>query len=330
MAWPPKLRRKWHPVAAVLVSALAGWALLALLMSEASLDRADKAASVISMLIGLGALVVAVVEVPRRLAAGEQAEPAGERPTVWKRPSVLLALGTMAVGLLLVVLVGVIGGGEPEATPPAAAPTTAAEPPSPSPAASGATPTKRERCASAVDASPAAAAASPSGTASSEVVRHDGPLVLSKGFNADLDSLCPDWDVTDLAGSRQDIGNDGTGLGRNIMSGTQIAVVQGKAPGTYAMCSANTDYVSETLGYDDLAVGDRYCVLTDAGRRSLLTVKRVDHDGDRTAVYVQVRTWAQKPPDEKTDYGPWILGGIILLVLFGGGAKKVSDAAKED
>ncbi|MFE9693128.1 hypothetical protein [Micromonospora sp. NPDC005806] len=325
MAWPPKLRWKWTPVAAVLVSALVGWALLALLMGEASLDRADKAASVISMLIGLGALVVAVVEVPRRLASGEQTEPEGERSTLFKRPSVLLALGTMAGGLLVVVLVGVAGEDEPQAALPTVAPTEIADPTSPSPVLPGTTPAKQERCAS-----PAADGASPSVTASTEVVRHDGPLVLSPGFYADLDSLCPDWDVTDGLGSRQDLGNDGTGLARSFTAGTQIAVVQSKAPATYAMCAANTDYVSETLRYQDLDKGNRYCAVTDTGRRSLLTVKQVEVAGNRTSVFLQVRTWAQKPPEEKTDYGPWILGGIILLVLFGGGAKKVSDAGKED
>lgn len=94
------------------------------------------------------------------------------------------------------------------------------------------------------------------------------------------------------------------------------------------MCAANTDYVSETLRYADLHTGNRYCVLTDAGRRSLLTVvKRVGGDRDRFSVQMQVRTWAEKRPSEETNYVPWAIGGIIVLVLLGGGAKKATSDA---
>ncbi|GAA4562112.1 hypothetical protein GCM10023176_02240 [Micromonospora coerulea] len=321
MAWPPKLPRKWNPVVAVAFSALVGWALLVVLMSDASLDRADKAASVIGMLVGLGALMVAVVELPRRGSAGGGTQTEDPRPPLFRRPSVVVALATMAVGLLVVIIIGLAGGGGSPAAPTTSVPSDTgldeAATTGP-PAATGTTAAPAEPCAS-----QAAVAASPSPGPSTELVRHDGTLLLSKGYYADLDSLCPDWNVTDLLGSRQDIGNDGTGLVRSLTAGTQIAVVESDAPATYAMCSANTDYVAEALRYADLRPGSRYCVLTDAGRRSLLTVKRVR----RNAVQVQVRTWAEKRPGEETNYVPWIIGGIIVLLLLGGGAKKATSDA---
>ncbi|MGW5016045.1 hypothetical protein ACWEOR_28835 [Micromonospora chalcea] len=327
MAWPPKPRWYRSPVIAVLTSALIGWILLAALMSDASLDRADKAASVISMLIGLGALIVAVIEIPRRLAARQQGESGSDGPEStdgadWrnrflKRPSVLIALGAMLVGLVVVLLFGLATGNSPSASAPTDAPTATVSPPSSTTATESPSPSPLERCASPVAGTESLA---PRASSALEEVRHEGPLVLSKGFHADLDSLCSDWDITDVSGSRQDITNDGKGLVRSFTAGTQIAVVQRSAPATYAMCAANTDYLSETLRYRDLAPGNRYCVVTDTGRRSLITVKGTT----RTTIQLDVKTWAHKPPGDDTDYGPWILGGIVLLVLLGGGAKKAS------
>lgn len=317
---------------AVLTSALIGWILLALLMSDASLDRADKAASVISMLVGLGALIVAVLEIPRRLAARQQGEsgPDGSETTdgadwpnrLLKRPSVLIALGAMLVGLMVVLLFGLATGNSPNTAAPTNAPSTTVSPPGSTTATKSPSPSPLERCAS-----PVAETESPTTSASStlEEVRHEGPLVLSKGFHADLDSLCPDWDVTDVLGSRQDITNDGKGLVRSFTAGTQIAIVPRSAPATYAMCAANTDYLSETLRYRDLASGNRYCVVTDTGRRSLITVKGTT----RTTIQLHVKTWTHKPPGDDTDYGPWILGAIVLLVLLGGGAKKASGNSQQ-
>ncbi|NES12867.1 MULTISPECIES: hypothetical protein [Micromonospora] len=323
MAWPPKLPWRTNPLAALVVGVLVGWILLAVLMSGASLDRADKAASVVGMLVGLGALVVTLMEMARRRSPGDAAEPAHPQPALLKRPSVLAAAATVGVGLLVVILVGLAGGGEPEAGGPTPGPTASA-PDSPTPGAvpesTGTASALLERCAS-----PAVAGASPTVSATTEMVRHDGLLILSRGYYADLDSLCPDWDVAELLGSTGgDIGNDGEGLVRNPTAGVQIAAVQKDAPATFAMCAANTDYISETLAYQALAVGDRYCVLTDDGRRSLLTVRRKLRDGDRVSLQVQVRTWVEKRDVEKTDYVPWIVGGIILLVLLGGGATKAA------
>lgn len=340
MAWPPKLPWKPNPLAALVVGVLAGWILLAVLMNGESLDRADKAAGVVGMLLALGGLVVTLMELVRRGSTGDTAEPAQPRPALLARRSVLAAAAAMGVGLLVVLLVGLGGGGEPEATgAPTPSPTSAA-PATSAPESTGPASAPAERCAPPVAAaSPAVAGASPTAAvaspavagapatagASAEPVRHDGLLVLSRGYYADLDSLCPDWDVAELLGSTGgDIGNDGEGLVRNPTAGVQIAAVQRDAPATYAMCAANTDYLSETLTYRDLRVGDRYCVLTDDGRRSLLTVRGKLGGGDRVSVQVQVRTWAERREGEKTDYGPWIVGGIILLVLLGGGARKAT------
>ncbi|MGW5671061.1 hypothetical protein [Micromonospora sp. NPDC003776] len=334
MAWPPKRPWKPNPLAALVVGVLAGWILLAVLMNGESLDRADKAAGVVGMLLALGGLVVTLMELARRGSTGDTAEPAQPRTALLARRSVLAAAAAMGVGLLVVFLVGLGGGGEPDAAGgPTPSPTSVA-PASSAPESTGPATAAAERCAPppAAAASPAvaepsstSAAAFPAASASAEVIRHDGLLVLSRGYYADLDSLCPDWDVAELLGSSGgDIGNDGEGLVRNPTAGVQIAAVPSDAPATYAMCAANTDYLAETLTYQDLRVGDRYCVLTDDGRRSLLTVRRKFAVGDRTSVQVQVRTWAQRQEGEKTDYGPWIVGGIILLVLLGGGAKKAT------
>ena len=115
----------------------------------------------------------------------------------------------------------------------------------------------------------------------------------------------------------------GSGLVRTYY-GAQIAMVEEEAAPTFSMCSSNTDYVSATLRYNDLRPGNRYCVLTDSGRRSLITVKRLPRDGDRTAIHLQVRTWSEKRPTDDTNYLPWILLGIFLLAIAGGGAKSAS------
>ncbi|RLK22840.1 hypothetical protein DER29_0685 [Micromonospora sp. M71_S20] len=327
MTEPPTPRKRMHPVVTVGLIVLAIWILLAVCMGEQSLDRADKAASVIAMLVGLGALTVTVVELQRRSAQQDSENSPPNHSSLLKRPSVVTGVATMAVGLLIVVVVGLASGGADTSEEPAseAGGSSPSEPPpttdAPSVSPSESSPT--EPCAS-----PGQAASGVSPTVTAEVVRHDGTLILAKGYYADLDSLCPDWDVTDVAGTKQDIGNDGRGLTRSITAGTQIAVVEKKAAATFAMCSSNTDYVSSAIQYADLNPGDRFCVLTDAGRRSLVTVLRVRGGGDRKTVHVEVRTWAEKQPSEETNYLPWVIGGLIVLALLGGGA--TSAATKGD
>lgn len=332
MTEPPTPRKKMPPVVTVALIALAVWILLAVCMGEKSLDRADKAAGVIAMLVALGAFTATVVEQQRR-SSNQEGENPQEHPSLLKRPSVLAGLATMAVGLLIVVIVGFAsgGGGAPEdqgpeagsASPPDLPATTAAATAAPS--ASSPADGPAEPCASPGQATPTPTAAS-----TTDAVRHDGALILSEGYYADLDSLCPDWDVTDVLGTKQDIGNDGKGLTRSVNTGTQIAVVEKSASATFGMCSSNTDYVSGVIQYEDLKQGARYCVLTDAGRRSLVTVKRVRRDGGRTTVHVDVRTWAERRPSEETNYLPWVILGVLVLMMLGGGAKTAAGKAGED
>ncbi|MEU5940090.1 hypothetical protein ABZ807_13030 [Micromonospora sp. NPDC047548] len=334
MTEPSKPRKRLGPVAVLALSTLAGWALIAVCVGEKSLDRADKAASVVAMLLALGALTVAIVE--RRPSdqagdtAGDQTAGGASAPRSFlKGPSVVAGLSTIAVGLVVVLLVGVFAdGNDDEADAIGVEPATGATSPAATivPSASPSDSNSAEPCGSQVQQ----AEGVPSAAASTEVVRHDGPLILSKGFYADLDSLCPDWDVTDVAGSKQDIGSDGRGIARSLTAGTQIALVDKSAESTFAMCSSNTDYVTGAIRYDDLRPGNRYCVLTDSGRRSLLTVKRVRRDRDRIAVHLDVRTWAEKRQSEEANYVPWILLGIVVLVLAGGGAKSVASKNEGD
>ncbi|MER7589162.1 hypothetical protein ABTW72_16680 [Micromonospora sp. NPDC127501] len=308
------------------------WILLAVCMGENSLDRADKAASVIGMLLALGTFTGALVEQQRRSSAqGDEASQ--PHMSFFKRPSVLAGLAVMGVGLLIVIAAGLFANGgqategskaQDERTLPDHSP-SASTSPSASPSPSASSPVGgAEPCAS-----PAGIAPTPSGTGAVDVVRHDGVLVISEGYYADLDSLCPDWNVTDVLGTKQDVGNNGKAVVRSLSGGTQIAVVERSAAATFSMCSANTDYVPDgAIPFKDLKVGARYCVLTDAGRRSLLTVKRLRRDGGRTTVHLDVRTWAEKRPSEETNYWPWVVAGVIILMLVSGGAK--SAAGKND
>lgn len=278
------------------------------------------------MLLALGTFTGVLIEQRRRSSAQDDDNPE-RHPSFFKRPSVLAGLAVMAVGLLIVVAVGLLANGEqPSDGPKAQDDRTLSETSSSaSPSLSSSPPAGRaEPCAS-----PAGIAPAPSGTGVVDVVRHDGALVISEGYYADLDSLCPDWNVTDVLGTKQDVGNNGKAVVRSLNAGTQIAVVERSAAATFGMCSANTDYVPDgAIPLKDLKVGARYCVLTDAGRRSLLTVKRLRREGDRTTVHLEVRTWAEKRPSDETNYWPWVIAGIVILMLVSGGAK--SAAGKND
>ncbi|MFG1843163.1 hypothetical protein ACGFH8_32585 [Micromonospora sp. NPDC049175] len=331
MTEPPTRRRKMHPAVVVGCIALATWILLAVCMGENSLDRADKAASVIGMLLALGTFTGALVEQQRRSSAqgGEGSEP---QVSFFRRPSVLTGLAVMAVGLLIVVAAGLLAnGGQTDGSKAQDDRTTqdhspsASAPPSASASPSASSPVgSAEPCASTAGIAPTS-----SGTGVVDAVRHEGALVISQGYYADLDSLCPDWNVTDVLGTKQDVGNNGKAFVRSLNAGAQIAVVEGSAAATFSMCSANTDYVPDgAIPFKELKVGARYCVLTDAGRRSLLTVKRLRRDGGRTTVHLDVRTWAEKRPSEETNYWPWVIAGAIILMLVSGGAK--SAAGKND
>ncbi len=100
----------------------------------------------------------------------------------------------------------------------------------------------------------------------------DTPLLLSDGYEADLDSLSPNWDVAqsnDLA----DIQNSGS-QGADLFGqrGVDLAPVTG--PPEYGTCQTATAYQSYV---QQLRIGQAFCVRTGENRRfAYLKVRAVD------------------------------------------------------
>ncbi|MBT8228244.1 MAG: hypothetical protein HKP61_12505 [Dactylosporangium sp.] len=159
----------------------------------------------------------------------------------------------------------------------------------------------------------------PANASSAEEIRHEGELVLPPGYYADLDTICTDWLVNSEAESRHDLVNDGTGLLRADKA-TEMALLEDGAVETFAECVANTNYLSTTIPYRDLRKGNRYCVRTNKGRRSLVTIVDVGLDQQRTVLRLNVITWAPVQHDDSDD-DTWKIVAfiIVLMMVFGGG-----------
>jgi len=141
---------------------------------------------------------------------------------------------------------------------------------------------------------PVAAGANPSGSAVTPAVRHHGPLTLNFGYEADLDSVAPNWGVgNSINGDDLNFGGCGCsydGVNARPESGSDIAPAMGMA--NYATCASATAYGLQ-LGPDNTTVGTAVCVRTSEGRYAFLTVTALAHNdsGGLSSVSFDVTVW---------------------------------------
>jgi hypothetical protein len=115
-------------------------------------------------------------------------------------------------------------------------------------------------------------------------------LTLSDGYNADLDSRNPAWDVS----YHRDYDNFDIELyhGGLIGNDTDFAIVSGQP--SYGTCQNATDYAEE-ISKDDVEPGVSACIRTTDKRYAFITFKKVVRDPDKFQLAVVV--W--DPPFEE-------------------------------
>lgn len=112
------------------------------------------------------------------------------------------------------------------------------------------------------------------------------------------------------------------GDGSALMPGygaSKIAPIDGKQPGTFATCSKATAYVP-SIDYRDLRLGNRYCVFTTGGRRSLVKVSRVGpRRTEGRLLKFEVVTWERAQAVGSSDDGSIVILVLIALAILASG-----------
>lgn len=305
--------RQRRPIPLLLVLLGVGliiWAVVVLL-SPGTLDTTEKLFSVLSSSAGIVTLVVTLFagrrpavyraddEVSADVYEGLEHQ-AEEAQASEQRLAGRIVLLVAASVLTVTLVVWLVSKGSDNRAPAASRPVPVPATPAPTQAPS-ATPAEPE------PACPTAAAGS-----TNKDIRRSGTLLLAPSYSADLDSICLDWGIATF-NSSGDLINDAVGLAA-VNTNTQLAIVEPKAPSQFSMCASNTNYVS-TITYKELKPGNRYCVYTGVGRRSLLKVISVGRPttSGRT-VRLSVTTWQQQ--QQQPDSGTPSFG-ILVLILIG-------------
>lgn len=159
-------------------------------------------------------------------------------------------------------------------------------------------------------------------------VRRTGKMTLPPRYGGDLDSACADWTVRSSLLSIHDLANDGTGLvARN--ANVDLAPIPKGVEATYEHCAANTDSRPGAIPYSKLRVGDRFCALTSDGRRSALTVTRLERLSSLGySIQLSVQTWTPTQVDPNEDDYSWVLALLVIFVLLGGGSGAVAKSRR--
>ncbi|WP_204300425.1 hypothetical protein [Actinoplanes campanulatus] len=333
------------------VRPLAAAALIMIVLSGLSLDRADKLASIGGLFVALTALLYSYRnsnggasgnnEAPTNPVPPVEPHRAGVGPLVYHQINQLrrLLLGgpriPLAVAVTATAAVGLIGVTATYifSSPDQPSAGTATIPPVSSTLAAPQTSPSVTASISAAVWDCQWSGVLPTVSASTGTVWRHARMTLPALYSADLDSPCPDWDIAgDSESSLHDIVNDGTGIFREV--NTEIARVSGKMPGTYAMCLGNTDYLAGAVEYDMLKPGDRYCVKTidrSSSRQSLLTVVSVQRSGEARTVVFDVQTWAttEASSQDNDDVFTILFWIVIAAIFFGGGGATAASQRKK-
>nr|WP_221374588.1 hypothetical protein [Actinoplanes polyasparticus] len=328
------------------VGPLAVAALLILILSGLSLDRADKLASIAALFVALAGFVYNYR--PGGADGSAPAEPAadpgpgsGSAAVLVRRgaarlgrlllgepkiPLGLAAAAIAAVGVIGVAVTYIVGGPETPSTSQVVSPSLSptSELPSSPPSEPASSPPDVVDC-------PQAGTPPPIASPSSNTVRRQARMKLPALYYGDLDSTCPDWGIkSGRDSSRHDIVNDGTGLFHG--SDTEISKFDGGKVPTYEGCLKSTTYLAAPIAYASLKPGDRYCVKTidrDRSRQSLLTVVSSQRSASGRTVVLDVRTWATTRAADVGDDSWAIVAGIVIAVLvFGGGGATAASKGK--
>jgi hypothetical protein len=122
-------------------------------------------------------------------------------------------------------------------------------------------------------------------------------LVLSDRYYADLDSMSPDWDVTNNGTDDFDIQLSAyyQGAGLSAAGNSELATVSG--PASYDTCLMETGYVADEV--DPAKPGTRICIKTSEHRYAFITIEKLISDEPGNVEKIKLTAVVWDPPFEE-------------------------------